>query len=393
MSVEIDPMSKRGKLSDETIDQLFGQLKAEDIEQFYMAYQLWSQRQQIEQLQIQMLSLQQKIDENTAQMEQFQPSAIALASLAQLQSCGVEDADLLDRMLERGDEWLDHSIELLERCERLDLIGGDYTQWCQHALEGAYDWLDSITDPGIQVAGAAVPIVQEHATTDGAEVTEEQLLRKLMSEDGDTEKAKQESIPEQNSRITQPLTSVDKQDVMSDETQKVATTKLPRWTTQPLPAMDELVVSDDQVETSSSARMETDQVLASSNITPTEIHPAEQVDNENETAALQTDRKEISDQESHPANIEENEITTLNSAEKEHEMATLPPATSEETRQQENETLPAERVDKEKSGNNPQDRFDEENGQQMPDLPSSKKNVVEKKKGFLHGLLAKRPRR
>lgn len=188
MSLEINAMSNSEKLSGQTLDQLFRRLQAEDIEQFYMAYQLWSQRQQIEQLQLQMLDLQRKIDENATSMEQFQPSVIALASLAQLQACGVEDTDLLDRMLERGEEWLDHSIQLLERCEQLDLIGGDYTQWCEHALEGAYDWIDSMTDPNLQEVSKANTENserQEIPVESNTEVTEEQLLSKLMSEEGE----------------------------------------------------------------------------------------------------------------------------------------------------------------------------------------------------------------
>lgn len=297
MSLEIDNMSNRGKLGDETIDQLFSRLKAEDIEQFYMAYQLWSQRQQIERLQLQMLGLQQKIDENTTLMEQFQPSAVALASLAQLQACGVEDTDLLERMLERGEEWLDHSIQLLERCEQLDLIGGDYTQWCEHALEGAYDWIDSMTDSNIQEAETTALVRQESTISDEAEVTEELLLKKLMSEEGEKEKAGQQA--EQNPRITQPLAIFNVQEDIEDNTQKVAVIKPVKSATQPLPAVDEQInineqtnmdevtqqvvvtgqPTDEQVKTSSStlATTETDQNLnmAADNTNTTEISQEE----------------------------------------------------------------------------------------------------------------------
>jgi hypothetical protein len=198
------------KLSNETLDQLFRRLKAEDIEQFYMAYQLWSQRQQIEQLQLQMLDLQRKIEENMVSMEQFQPSAVALASLAQLQACGVEDIDLLDKMLERGEEWLDHSIQLLERCEQLDLIGGDYTQWCEHALEGAYDWIDSMTDPNLEEIDTATSEKQKSTGENMAEVTEEQLLKKLMSED------------EESSNQESPLTNIEENETtMPDSTEQI----------------------------------------------------------------------------------------------------------------------------------------------------------------------------
>lgn len=422
MSLYIDDTSNREKLSNETIDQLFSQLKAEDIEQFYMAYQLWSQRKQVEQLQLQMLSLQQKIAENAAQMAQFQPSAIALASLAQLQACGVEDTDLLDRMLERGEEWLDHSIQLLERCEQLDLIGGNYTQWCTHALEGAYDWLDSITSEIVD------PGTHEKTITDETQVTEEQLLKKLMSEEGEDEK----QAPEKQTRITQPLTLIDEQDGIGDETKKVtaikplkritqplpaidesiitdeqaegeedtqqfAAIKLPRPITQPLPTTDEPAISDEQVTMSSSVQGETEieqSLTLPDSIATTEINQVEPVGTESETIATQVDMTEVSDQEPLHTNIEENEINnTLNSAEQELPHASAPLPLAYEV--QDDKTVVIERIDQNKSGNDTEDRSDGEEQQEvrLQDLPASKKKASKRKKGFLRWLLAKFLRR
>jgi hypothetical protein len=301
MSLDIDNLSNREKLNDEMLDQLFRRLKAQDIEQFYMAYQLWSQRQQIEQLQLQMLDLQRKIDENTASMQQFQPSAVAMASLAQLQACGVEDTDLLDRMLERGEEWLDHSIELLERCEQLDLIGGDYTQWCEHALEGAYDWIDSMTDPNLQKVDAASDEQQESSLESTTEVTEEQLLRKLMSEDED--RVEQESTPEQNQRITQPPTD-----------EHTATTE------QSL---------NEHAELSSAQPMtETDQNISSDSTKITESSQNEQINNKIEMVATPEVMEEKSGQEPHLTNIEENKITTSDVTEQKQDLSSSKKRTS-----------------------------------------------------------------
>ncbi len=305
MSLDIDNMSNKEKLNDATLDQLFRRLKAQDIEQFYMAYQLWSQRQQIEQLQLQMLSLQRKIDENAASMKQFQPSAVALASLAQLQACGVEDTDLLDRMLERGEEWLDHSIELLERCEQLDLIGGDYTQWCEHALEGAYDWIDSMTDPNLQEVDAASSEQQESTVVNMTEVTEEQLLRKLMSEDEDEGRVEQGSAPEQQQRITQPIPIVD---------EHIATTE------QSLNEHAEL--------SSAQAMTEIDQNISSDSMKTTEISQDEQIDDKVETVAIPGVMEEKSDQEPHLTNIEENKITTSDATEQKQDLSSSKKRTS-----------------------------------------------------------------
>ncbi len=305
MSLNIDNMSNRERLNDETLDQLFRRLKAQDIEQFYMAYQLWSQRQQIEQLQLQMLSLQRKIDENAASMQQFQPSAVALASLAQLQACGVEDTDLLDRMLERGEEWLDHSIELLERCEQLDLIGGDYTQWCEHALEGAYDWIDSMTDPNLQEVDAASSERQESSLESTTEVTEEQLLRKLMSEGEEEDRVEQGSAPEQTQHITQPITIVD---------EHVATTE------QSL---------NEHAELSSTQTMtETDQNISPDVTKTTEIGQDEQSDDKVETVATPGVMEEKSDQEPHLTNIEESETTISDVTEQKQDLPSTKKRTS-----------------------------------------------------------------
>ena len=159
---------------------LFSQLDAQQVETFYKGYQLWQLEQQDAMLQEQLDTLEQQIVENTVLMQLTQPSPIALATLTRLQSYGVDDVDLLDSMLERGDTWLDHTLQLLEQCERLDVIHGNYTEWCQHALDGAYEWLDSMHENEESV--------HEHTTQ--AEISDDTiealLLQKLMSEDEPT---------------------------------------------------------------------------------------------------------------------------------------------------------------------------------------------------------------
>jgi hypothetical protein len=87
-------------------------------------------------------------------------------------------------MLERGEEWLDHAIQLLAYCEQMGFIYTSYTQWCEHAIEGAYDWIESISGDGINDSHP----LEEMKLSDenSSEVTEERLLQKLMSDD-DTE--------------------------------------------------------------------------------------------------------------------------------------------------------------------------------------------------------------
>ncbi len=166
----------------EQVHLLFSQLEPQHVEAFYQHYHHWQQQQHAAVLQEQIAVVEQHIVNNNILMQNAQPSPIALATLTRLQSYGVDDVDLLDAMLERGDTWLDHTLQQLEQCERLDLIHDNYTEWCKLALEGAYDWLDSISET------EATAVTQQSHEADITEqvvddATESLLLEKLMSED------------------------------------------------------------------------------------------------------------------------------------------------------------------------------------------------------------------
>ncbi|MFL5657584.1 MAG: hypothetical protein ACJ8CB_25810 [Ktedonobacteraceae bacterium] len=170
------------------INSIFARLDPQDVERFYQSYQLWTLQQQIVGLQTQITGLQQQIAENNDRMQQAHPSAIALATLAQLQSYGVTDIDLLDRLLERGEAWLDQSMQRLAYCEQFDFIrSNNYTEWCEHALEGAYDWIDSMQNASSspEESSIAVTSTTRAANTNSTldEATEEILLQKLMSDE------------------------------------------------------------------------------------------------------------------------------------------------------------------------------------------------------------------
>jgi hypothetical protein len=176
------------------LDTIFTHFSPQDIEEFYRLYQLWSLQKKREQIISQMNELEKQILANKALFEAASPSAIALAALSQFRAVGVDDIDLLDRMLERGDEWLDHTLQLFERCERLDMLQGDTTAWCTHALEGAYDWIESMGDINDQQATdddtlLAIPAISIDQSLSEIEplptTTEADFLQKLMSEDGE----------------------------------------------------------------------------------------------------------------------------------------------------------------------------------------------------------------
>ncbi len=211
-------MSNRDLLSDAydtSLSSIFAQLTPDTVEQFYQGYQQWRHQQQIIGLQTRMRALKMQIQENEAKTRCLQPSPIALATLARLQSYGVTDLDLLDRMLERGDEWLDNTMQLLEQCERMDIIRDDYTHWCIHALEDAYDWIASIGEEETQTQQEPMSSGTS-ATTQGSvphtleqtleiveeteSVTEEQFLQKLMSE-ADEETVKMPAIRSQRKPV------------------------------------------------------------------------------------------------------------------------------------------------------------------------------------------------
>ena len=168
--------------SSDTLQHIYEKLNPQDVEQFYIGYQRWYTQQQIATLQTQIDTLQQQIAENAACMQLFHPPAVALATLARLQAKGVNDIDLLDRMLERGEEWLDLTMQRLDYCEQLHFIHDNYAQWCQHALEGAYDWIDSMRDTA-NAETLPLPVATSDADESSADATEELLLRKLTSEE------------------------------------------------------------------------------------------------------------------------------------------------------------------------------------------------------------------
>jgi hypothetical protein len=163
----------------EDLNTLFEQLDPQQIEYFYQRYQLWQLQQHIDSLQAKTALLEQEVEANRQFMEQVRPSAIAQAAAAQLQACGVNDIDLLDRVLEHDDSWLDHTMQLLAQCERMDIIN-DYTEWCEHALDGAYDWLASMNEAEVFEEATEAP-----DTDPIYEETEQLLLQKLTSEEGD----------------------------------------------------------------------------------------------------------------------------------------------------------------------------------------------------------------
>jgi hypothetical protein len=212
-------------LSTTDLNTIFTRFSPQDIEEFYQLYQLWSLQKKRAEIVAQMHELEQQIVENEALLKAISPSAIALAALSQFRASGVDDIDLLDVMLERGDEWLDHTLQLFERCEQMDMLQENATQWCTHALEGAYDWIESMGDinepndsnEDTQLFLPTIPTDPPLAEVEPLPATTEaDFLQKLMSEDEATET---DSISEQVSPLAQPVSSPEQ---LADTEQKLA---------------------------------------------------------------------------------------------------------------------------------------------------------------------------
>ena len=45
-------------------------------------------------------------------------------------------------MVEQGEDWLVVTMRRLDHFEKTGLAPKDYSTWCEHALGGAYDWID-----------------------------------------------------------------------------------------------------------------------------------------------------------------------------------------------------------------------------------------------------------
>jgi hypothetical protein len=175
------------------LDELYARVPQQDVEEFYASYSQWALQRRMVALEDAIASLRRQIDANSKQMHEAQPSAVALATLARLQANGVSDIELLDRMLERGEEWLDATMQRLDYCKQLDdFLSDDYEHWCRHALEGAYDWIDSLLRQAEEEAASEVnPTSASPDSTEEtlSEATEERLLSKLSRDETEDEVA------------------------------------------------------------------------------------------------------------------------------------------------------------------------------------------------------------
>jgi len=126
-----------------TITQLYEQIPLEAMQQVADSYMAWYVEKVTREFDGTITRLRTELEENDKQEALFKPSAAELEAMRRLQSNKVTDVDLLDRLVERGEEWLVLTMHRLDYFERAGLSPNDYPAWCEHALSGAYDWIDS----------------------------------------------------------------------------------------------------------------------------------------------------------------------------------------------------------------------------------------------------------
>jgi hypothetical protein len=126
-----------------TITQLYEQIPLEAMQQIADSYMTWYVEKTTRQLDETIAKLRAELEENDKQEALYKPSAAELDALRRLQANKVADVDLLDRLVEKGEEWLVLTMHRLDYFERAGLAPTDYPGWCEHALIGAYDWIDA----------------------------------------------------------------------------------------------------------------------------------------------------------------------------------------------------------------------------------------------------------
>ena len=270
---------------------VFAQLNQQDIEEFYTGYQRWNLQHQLEVLQTRLEDLRKQIDVNTARMQEVHPTALELATLARLQSNGVSDIDLLDRMLEQGELWLDRTMQRLDYFEQLDdFIRDDYTQWCQHALEGAYDWIDSVLDGNPTSLPLAAASEEEGLT----KATEELFLQKI-SDDEDESVMLETTMKRPSITIADLAESIPSTE---DTLVVVEAAPTPENTTpvlEEINPVDTISTTDLPAEEVNIQERETDEVVPiSEEVLPAELSDATDITSVQENATLVQESVEVS---------------------------------------------------------------------------------------------------
>ncbi|HEX6797316.1 MAG TPA: hypothetical protein VF116_06345 [Ktedonobacterales bacterium] len=149
------------------VTKLYEQIPLEAMQNVADAYMAWYVDRVTRELDQIMAGLRTELRENDSKEASFAPSPSEIKAIERLQSSGVTGMDLLDRMVEQGEDWLMLTMRRLDHFERTGLAPKDYSTWCEHALSGAYDWIDHDKLGGGAPVGAGGGASRPAATSGG----------------------------------------------------------------------------------------------------------------------------------------------------------------------------------------------------------------------------------
>lgn len=124
------------------VTKIYEQIPLDAMTQVADSYMAWYVDRVTSELDKTTATLRADLRENDAKEASFRPTPNELAAIERLQRSGVTGVDLLDRMVEQGEDWLVLTMRRLDHFEKTGLAPKDYSVWCEHALSGAYDWID-----------------------------------------------------------------------------------------------------------------------------------------------------------------------------------------------------------------------------------------------------------
>ena len=125
-----------------TVTRLFEQLPLQAMQSVADGYMAWYVTRVTQSLDETIAGRRAELRDNDAKEASYRPSPAELSAIERLQRSGVTGVDLLDRMVEQGEDWLVLTMRRLDHFEKTGLAPKDYSTWCEHALGGAYDWID-----------------------------------------------------------------------------------------------------------------------------------------------------------------------------------------------------------------------------------------------------------
>jgi len=124
------------------VTKLFEKLPLQAMQSVANGYMAWYVTRVTQSLDETIAGRRAELRDNDAKEASYRPSPAELSAIERMQRSGVTGVDLLDRMVEQGEDWLVLTMRRLDHFEKTGLAPKDYSTWCEHALGGAYDWID-----------------------------------------------------------------------------------------------------------------------------------------------------------------------------------------------------------------------------------------------------------